>query len=42
MKNRVEGYENCPGCVAVDKDGKPCCPYNAAICPIAWAKITRK
>ena len=31
-KNRVPGYEGCPGCVAVDVDGKPCAPGNLAHC----------
>lgn len=36
---RHENYESCPGCVAVDVEGKDCDPHNAAVCPIAWAKI---
>jgi len=41
-KNRAPGYEQCPGCKAVEKDGKVCNPHNAAFCPIAWAKNSNK
>jgi len=41
-KIRAPGYEECPGCTRVDRDGQPCQPHNAALCPIAWAKINRK
>lgn len=40
--NRAPGYEDCPGCKAVEQEGKDCNPHNAAICPIAWAKINNK
>jgi len=39
---RKAGYENCPGCKAVEKGGKPCNPHNASYCPIAWAKSNGK
>jgi len=42
MAARQQGYEGCPGCKAVEQDGKTCNPYNAAICPIAWAKSSGK
>jgi len=38
---RAEGYEWCPGCYAVDHEGKPCDPHNARYCPIA-AFLSRK
>lgn len=38
--NRASGMEDCPGCRAVDKDGKPCNPHDARVCPIAWARST--
>lgn len=40
--NRQKGYENCPGCKAVDAEHKKCNPYNATICPIAWARIENR
>jgi len=33
--NRAPGYEGCPGCVAVDVDGKPCAPGNLRYCTAA-------
>ncbi len=31
-KNRAPGYEGCPGCVAVDREGATCAPGNLAYC----------
>ncbi len=38
MADRKPGYEQCPGCKAVE-EGKQCEPRNAAVCPIAWSRI---
>ena len=35
--NRAPGYEGCPGCVAVNRDGKACAPGNLAYCTAVQA-----
>ena len=39
-KNRAPGYENCPGCVAVDRDGKTCAPGNLSYCAATQANAS--
>ena len=32
MSDRAEGYEGCPGCIAVKSGDKPCAPGNLSYC----------
>ena len=39
-KNRAPGYEDCPGCVGVDRDGKTCAPGNLSYCTACQANAS--
>ena len=36
--NRAARYQECPGCVGVDQDGRKCSPGNLKFCVSARAK----
>lgn len=35
-KQRKAKFEACPGCIAVDVEGRECQPGDARYCPIGW------